>query len=287
MEQVVNQTPFRLPDDEKQNIERASKAPQCMLDLPPQDLKRENLTDEQLAAYKTQCIRSDSVKVDCIRSMKFYIDPKIPGQHFGLVSFIPSKGATPDQDGCFGVLKIRGNFHSEEEADKWSERLVREYDNYSEIDIIYVGRPFPLMVNNEIYTRSTREIDIKKKIDDTTKGAIKDKMLKDQQELKDIQQRQSKLLNKSTEEQKEKSLDDLEYYTELRVKKASALATIEDCHKREKEAELVQKEANVEIEKLDALYPEYQKQFMEKYENALRTIGADITKNPIVKYMKE
>jgi hypothetical protein len=282
----INQTQFRLPDDEKQNIERSAKPPQCMLDLPKQNLTRENLTDDQLEVYKTQCLRNDGTKLECIRSMKFYIDPKIPGQHFGLVSFIPSKGATPDNDGCFGVLKVRGNFHSEEEADKWSERLIREYDNYSEIDVIYVGRPFPLMANNEIYTRSTREIDVKKKVDDVTKSAIKDKMLKDQQELKEIQQRQSKLLNKSTEEQKEKSLDDLEYYTELRVKKASALATIEDCHKREKEAESVQAETSSEIEKLDKLYPEYQKEYMEKYENALRAIGADITKNPIIKYMK-
>ena len=35
---------------------------------------------------------------------KFYADPKLESQVHCLVSFFPSKGATPDSDGVFGML---------------------------------------------------------------------------------------------------------------------------------------------------------------------------------------
>jgi len=276
---------FRLPDNEKKNVDSTNVVPNAIKQLPPLDPDSPSLTEEQLKVAKSDLLKKDFIKLEYPRKMKFGIDPQIPTQRYALFSFIPAKGASPDSQGCYGALKLRGNFTSEMEADKWCDKLMRDYDSYSEIDMTYVGMYVPLMNNNEMYTRTTREIDIKKTVDDTVKSAANEKRLKEEQELKDIHERQNKLLNASTEEQKEKSYTDLEYYIELRVKKASALATIDDCQKREKEAQGVADATDPEIQKLEEQFPEYKEKYLEQYKNALKTVGADITKNPIINFM--
>ena len=281
----MDSTVFRLPDTEKKNVDSTNVVPNVIKQLPALDPDAPSLTAEQLKVAKADLVKKDFIKLDYPKKMKFGIDPQIPTQRFALFSFIPSKGASPDHQGCYGALKLRGNFTSEMEADKWCDKLIRDHDSYSDIDMTYVGMYVPLMNNNELYTRTTREIDIKKTVDDTVKSAANEKRLKEEQDLKELHERQNKLLNTSTEEQKEKSYTDLEYYIELRVKKASALATVDDCQKREKEAKAVADATDPEIQKLDEQFPEYKEQYLEKYKNALQAVGADITKNPIINFM--
>ena len=75
---------------------------------------------------------------------KFYADPKLDNQVHCLVSFFPSKGATPDSDGVFGMLKVRGTFQTQDEADLRAEYLIRNVDSFHSVYHTYVGRPFPL-----------------------------------------------------------------------------------------------------------------------------------------------
>ena len=35
---------------------------------------------------------------------RYYADPNLPNQKIALVSFVPSKGATPDKDNIYGMM---------------------------------------------------------------------------------------------------------------------------------------------------------------------------------------
>ena len=272
-------------DEDNKNVDRSAKPPQCMLDTQKPNANRQPLKDSELELAKTDLLNKSFVNLQYPRNLKFRVDPRLPGQSIGLVSFLPAKGASPDSEGCFGVLKVRGNFPTAEDAENWSENLIRNYDSFAEIDLVYVGRDFPLMVDNSLYTSSTREIDIRKKVDDVTKSALRTKRENEEKEIKTIQERQQKLLNPVLEEDKEECLDDLDYYTQLKVKKANADMLIDEATKKIQEAKDVSDKTVLEIEKIEAVHPEHKTEYMARYENALKAVGADSSKNPLIKYM--
>ena len=272
-------------DVEKDNT-TSTKPPQIILDLPTPNVNRIDLTESQVQDAKKDLLKKDFIKLKYPREQKFRVDPNIPGQHIGLISFTPSKNAIPDSDGCFGVLKFRGAFPSSNEAETYAEKLLREYDTYADIDLVFIGKEFPVMVDNTIYTKSTREIDIRKKVDDMVKADLRTKKDKEQKDIEDVMQRQQKLLDKTHAEEKEETYNDIDYYTTLRVKKAQALSLIDDAGKRVKEAEGVVASADTEINKLDDEFPQYKMDFMAKYEKALASIGSKLTDNPLVNYLK-
>ena len=165
--------------------------------------------------------------------------------------------------------------------------LVRDFDNFAEIDYVYVGNDFPLMDSNEIYTKSTREIDVRKMTNDVVKAAQKEKEMKERKEIEEIQSRQRKLLDKTNAQEEDESYDDLDYYVKLRFKKANALYTIDEAQKKVKEAEAVVEKTAKEIEELDSKNPTYKDEFMERYEQAIKNISGDIKSNPVIPFMKE
>ena len=75
-----------------------------------------------------------------------YADPAISLQNIGLISFVPAKGAKPNENGVFGYAKMRGNYPNELEANERSEFIIRNVDSYNTIFSTYVGRPFPITV---------------------------------------------------------------------------------------------------------------------------------------------
>ena len=278
---------FRGPETEKSNTDHTNVVPQCMSDLPLPDPSRQSLSTEQLQEEKTRLVNKEFTKLEYPRTRKFRVDPKISGQMFGLISFVPAKGAFPDAQGCFGVLRLRGNFATEQEADKWSDMIVRDFDNFAEIDYVYVGNDFPLMDSNEIYTRATREIDIRKMTNDVVKAAQKEKEHKERKEIEDLQNRERKLLDKTNAQEEDESYDDLDYYVKLRFKKANALYTIAEAERKMKEAHEVVDKTSKEIEEKDEKNPEFKDEFMARYEQAIKNISGDIKSNPVVQYMKE
>ena len=287
MESFDIKSAFRPSDREIANNTTTTHVPEPIQNLPIPDPSRQSLTDSQVQEEKTRLINPGFTKLEYPRTRRFRADPYIQGQRYGLVSFIPSKNASPDKDGCYGVLKLRGNFSTEQEADLWSEKLIREYDNFAEIDYVFVGDYFPLMDSNEIYTRTTREIDVRQLTVNTVKDAYKQKELEDQKQIKEIEERQRKLLDRSNEEEKDKSFTDLDYYIQIRVKKANALYVIDEAEKKMKEAQAVVDNVKGEIEDLDSKYPEYQKEFLSRYESAIKATGGNPANNPIINFMNK
>jgi hypothetical protein len=106
---------------------------------------------------------------------------------------VPSSGATPDKDGVYGMIKVRGVFATENEANVRAEFLIRNNDSYHTIYHSIVGRPIPLSHNSK-YVADTVEIDLNKKVTSTMKEDMKEKKEKDKKELEDIKKREANLL---------------------------------------------------------------------------------------------
>jgi len=201
MDQFTSLSNFKA-DEEVQN-QVSITIPNCIKELPKEHNDREALTNEETKEAMNELLNKEFIKLKYHKDVKHRVDPVLPGQVLGLISFIPSKNASPDSQGCFGVLKLRGTFASINEADRWAENILRNYDSYSDIDYAFVGRDFPIMVDNTSYCSTTREIDIRKKIDDTVKENIRKKKEEERREIEEIQERQQKLLNTNSKEEKE------------------------------------------------------------------------------------
>ena len=276
---------FKVVEEHKRTA--SAPPPDCILELPTPVPAREPLTDIQLAEAKKVLWNNKFIGLKFPRERKFRIDPAIPSQTIGIVSFVPSTGALPDKNGCFGVVKLRGNFGSEKEAQQYGEFLMRNHDSFAEYDLVRVGQEFPLMIDNSIYTDTTVEVNLKAQVDEISHTMIRKKQQEERKEREDVEERHRRLISKTTEEDREENVDDIEYYTTLRTRKAGLLHGIAEKKQQIKDAEEALIKVSEEVIKFDSTHPEYRDEYIVRYKKALEQIGTKIEDNPLVKYMKE
>lgn len=215
-----------------------------------------------------------------------YQDPAIPMQNYGLISFIPAKGATPNEKGIYGFAKLRGNFATEMESNQRAEYIIRNVDSYHQIFHTYVGRPFPLTTSSD-YSAVTEEIDIRKETTSTISNSIKEKKEIEQRQIQEIKEREEKLLAES----KQETVDPYEEYITQRVKKAQLIFTYLEHDKKMKEIKEILIKTRKVIETMDADHPDFQESYFEKYKKAREEAGikedTKETENNFIKYMIE
>ena len=199
---------------------------------------------------------------------KTYSDPAIALQNIGLISFVPAKGATPNENGVFGFAKLRGNFASEMEANQRAEFLIRNVDSYHQIYHTYVGRPFPITISSS-YSAETTEVDIRKETTKTISSSIKEKKEKEQQEVREIKEREELLLAESQRD----SPDEYENYITLRVKKAQLSFTYLEHLKKLDEIKNIIVKTREEVSKMDLENPTFKDTYYEKYMKAREEAG--------------
>jgi hypothetical protein len=213
-------------------------------------------------------------------------DPVVYGQHVGLLSFVPAKGATPNERGIYGYAKLRGNFEDDERADKHAEKIIREVDSYHRIFHAHVGKPFPL-VDGSTYSSEVRDIDLKKDINESYSEDVKKKREQEQKDIEDIQRREQELLDDV--KRVEQPTDDV--YTSLRVKKAQLTWTYAETEKKMINMCTLIAKARKEIEDMEASNPELRNVYMKKYIDAQKAIGASEERirndTSFMKYMVE
>lgn len=202
-----------------------------------------------------------------------YADPTLPMQIFGLISFTPAKGATPNENGVFGFAKLRGNYPSEIEASQRAEFLIRNIDSYHQIYHTYVGRPFPITTSSK-YSADTDEIDIRKETTKSVSHNIKEKRSTDDQQIKEIKQREEKLLAESKREE----IDTYDDYITQRVKLAQLSFTYLEHQKKMAEVKDIIIKTRGIVEDLDKEFPDYKDSYYEKYMQARRDAGLKETK---------
>lgn len=267
------------------NTDRANVPPQCIQALPKSQPSRKPLSGEEAKAAVTELYNNGYTKLEFPRNMKSRVDPTIFRQNYGLVSFVPSVNAIPDKEGCFGVMKFRGAFQSEEEAEDYARHLITDVDSYSEISVCRIGYEFPVMVDDTIYTAATREIDIRQKMDETYKANFKKKREEEKKQMKEIQERREMLMDPTHQKAKDKAVDDIDLYIELRVKKANAMMAQDECKKTMDSAVEIARKTDVLLEKLEKEHPDFRDEYLERYKRALTATGSSITQNPLINYM--
>lgn len=220
-----------------------------------------------------------------------YADPPIHLQTFGLVSFIPAKGASPNNDGIYGFAKLRGNYASTIEADQRAEYLIRNVDSYHQIFHAYVGRPFPLTKSSD-YSQETKEVDIRRGMTESISESIKKVKEDETQTIQEMKNREEELLAESKkakddDQTKEPEVDPYEEYTTLCVKKAQLTWTlIEHINKLHQVRDSIIN-SRERLSELDVDHPDYKDKYYEKYMTARRAAGLPDDDHSFIKYMVE
>jgi len=215
---------------------------------------------------------------------KTYSDPAVPLQTIGLFSFIPAKGASPNENGVYGFAKIRGNYASEMEASQRAEYLIRNVDSYHNIFHTYVGRPFPITISSK-YSAETSEVDIRKEMVKNVSSSIKDKKEEEQREIKEIQQREKNLL----EESKREEVDPYEEYITQKVKLASLSFTYLEHQKKMAEIKDIVLKTRDILKNMDDEHPTFKDSYYQKYMDARKEAGIKEdekeTENSFIKFL--
>jgi hypothetical protein len=236
------------------------------------------LDDEQVNnAMKALNVRD--VLSNFPRVEKYYADPPISGQLLCLHSFVPAKGATPDADGVYGMVKCRGTFSTEKEADERAEFLVRNVDSYHSIYHSFVGRPFPLSRNSR-WVGEVNEIDLKKKVSESIDKDVQDKRAEERKAMREIQERE-KLLRQDVSQE----IDPYDRYTELQVKRAQMSWTYVETIKKLDEYKRIIAKAREDISAMDAENPSYRDQYVDKYMKAREETGLKADDDSFLAYL--
>ena len=214
-----------------------------------------------------------------------YADPPVSLQTIGLISWVPAKGATPNEQGIYGFAKLRGNFATETEANERAEYIIRNVDSYHQIYHGYVGRPFPL-TNNPKFVAEVSEVDIRKNTTDSISNNIKNKKDEEQRVADEIKDREKMLLSDTTDKDGD---DPYELYTTLKVKKAQISWTYLETKKKLDEMKEIIIKTNSELNELDAQSDDYKKKYFDKYMEARRQSGLSDQQNQdnFIKFMVE
>lgn len=232
-----------------------------------------SLTDEQLSVATEQLINTAFVKkfpmVD-----RNYADPPLNLQQIGLFSFIPAKGAKPNDRGIYGFAKLRGNFATEIEANQRAEVLIKDHDSTHTIFHTYVGRPFPITVS-ENYASETSEVDIRKDTVEAVSNTMKIKKDDDKRKAQEMKEREAELLA-DTSPDKEKELIEQDDYITLKVKKAQLTWTYIEHIKKLKEVKEIIVRTRQQLVEIDAANPSLNEKYYEKYKDARVKAGLKV-----------
>jgi len=216
-----------------------------------------------------------------------YYDPPIRDQKYVLVSFIPSKGAKPDEDNFYGMMKVRGCFGDEESANQYAENLIKNHDSYHEIYHAYVGRPFPVVSQTVGYEHDVVNIDIKKKTVKLISEDILNKKREEEKEIREMQEREQTLLDESKRAKEDLPLDPYDTYITDQVKRAQLIWTYKETIKKCEQMKDIIKTTNATIAEAEKKNPEYREQYREKYMKARHDAGLDEAKDEesFIKYL--
>lgn len=260
----------------------------ALADLPVGDEKRKK-RDKKNRRAKLDEDQLDAALEKLVRSYppveKRWRDPDLPGQVHCSVSFVPARGAKPDDDGLYGLLKVRGTFASEEDRDCRAELIINDVDSYHAITHGYVGQPLPLTHDDDDrYALDVTNVALKKKIQENLTADMIERKEKERKDLEEAKLR-SKQLEKKQDTAAQQLEDNAEKYTALRVKRSNMIFAIYEMMKKLKQYKDTLTQTIHVIEKMDREYPDFQNEFMDRYNSAAAKAGVATKTNPIVKFL--
>jgi hypothetical protein len=246
------------------------RTPREAASVPFKHVSGSPLTDEETAA----AVAANYQQLPFPRFERSYADPPLVNQQYALASFVPAPGASPDDDGVYGVMKIRGTFATLAEADERSEYLIRNVDSNNAILTTYVGRPFPIIARDgEKFGAKLNEIQLDEKLKDVVK--TNDEKAKQQEEktIKEIKSREKKLKEDVKVPDSDKPAD--ERYTTAKVKLGQLVFMAYEYRRKLDEVKELVKKAQAEVKAIET--PELLEVYMEKYMEARKEAGLEVT----------
>jgi len=243
-----------------------------------------------LTSVQTEAALSDLNITDHVYNYpkleRHYCDPNIMNQKIALVSFVPSQGAKADADGIYGMIKCRGNYATDEEANERAAYLIQNIDSYHKIYHCYVGRPFPATVSSS-YSADTSEIDIRNKVMKVISEDVKQQKREEKKIIDDMKEREQNLLAESKRAQDDIPEDPIETYTTSRVKYAQLSWTYIETEKKMQQMKESIIRTRTELKEMDEEYPDFIQQYRDKYMKARTDAGIPDNDDSFVKYLGE
>ena len=245
------------------------------------DFNKDPLTDEQVEHATQELVDKAHISMYPAQERAF-ADPTLDDQEYCLVSFVPSVTATPDKDGIYGMVKVRGTYNTIEKCDKRAEFLIREVDSLHKIYIAGVGKPFPI-TNMSTFSKDINKV----KIQDKLAEELQHEQSKEERELKEMKEREKEILEKNKHPQEEVKPDIEEQYITNRVKKAQLTWTYINTMKKLRDMQANILHAREEIARLDESNPELKDNYLERYNSALKKVNLEQEKNSFVMYLED
>lgn len=212
---------------------------------------------------------------------KYYNDPELKNQDYCLHSFVPAKGAKPDKDGVFGMMKCRGTFATQKDAEERATYIIKNADSYHKIYTSFVGKPFPVTENSK-FVEEINEIALKEKTDDVVSADIKSKAKEEKAVFEDLQKRKKEfeLLSNAS------MIEDIDEYITSMVTRGNMDVLIGDLDKKKKEYEKIRDKAFDFIKEADKENPDFRDKFIDIYMSKCKEVGIGEENNQILPHMR-
>lgn len=217
------------------------------------------LTDNQVAEGFVDLVK---VVKHLPKLNRRYIDPPIQGQKFGLVSFIPAKGAKANEKGFYGYVKLRGNYDNNHDYSNRIDDIIRNVDSTNHIHVCHVGTPVPLVT--EGYAEKVDEIEIKEEVEKDISTNVRTRAKEDRKEMEEIEERAEALKRDVVEPDPE------EAYNAKRTKLAVLRWTLKEHLKKIEEIKKLRDSCVRELVKESADNPNWEKNHLDRYMAARR-----------------
>ena len=216
------------------------------------------LTDEQTNMAKEELVTV--IKAPSLN--RRYIDPPINSQTFGLVSFIPAKDAVANEKGCFGYVKLRGNFATMEDCESTIDNIIRYVDSTNHIHVCKVGMPIPLVTSG--FAETVTQVDVKADIEKDMSHNVRKKAMEERKEMKEIEEREEALKKDVV------APDPQEEYNAKRTKLAVLRWTLQEHYKKIEEIKKLRDKCISELIVESAENPDWEANHLERYMEARR-----------------
>lgn len=263
------------------------------------------LTEEELTSAVSDLIVSvgKTQNIPYPKRIRSKVDKPVLNQQIGLVSFYffktPFVHTDKVETKVYGYVKLRGNHNDKETSELASASIIKEQDSIHKILLVPVGHWVPLTDSDEFVKErinvstnnkdKTQRDDLAIRKSDTQRKQMTKEIKEREEEIKDEQKRITKEIKKRIErlQKEDEKKTSLKYYTGRRVTEMSLWEHRQIYIKKLQEIEdklnLVRNETHI----LDERFPQYQDQWLDKYNNKRREVGVKEDLKPNEKNIEE
>ncbi len=129
--------------------------------LPELDNNNTPLTKKETDIALKKLFDDSFLKLSYPKDQRLRVDKPISEQEISLVSCIVSPWAQPDKNGVYGILRLRGGYMTDKEANDKGINLLKYNNSYIPIEQGISGRLLPLCMDDR-YSKELKTIDVKR-----------------------------------------------------------------------------------------------------------------------------